>query len=128
MTDDENVFKINHDSLSLVENLNRNHEEADTRMILNAKHADNSYQKILIASPDTDVFVLCISLQNYIDGRIEFLTGMKNSRMIIDIKVVRENFVTSMNVCNAANELFLASIIGSHSFTGCVSQYLFWSG
>ena len=121
MTDDENVFKINHDSLSLVENLNRNHEEADTRMILNAKHADNSYQKILIASPDTDVFVLCISLQNYIDGRIDFLTGMKNSRMIIDIKVVRENFVTS-------NELFLASIIGSHSFTGCVSQYLFWSG
>ena len=64
VTDDENVFKINHDSLSQVENLKRNHEEADTRMISNAKHADNSYEKTLIASPDTDVFVLCISLQN----------------------------------------------------------------
>ena len=60
----ENVFKINHDSVSLVENLKSIYEEAETRMILHAKHSSNSYDRILIASPDTDLFVLCVSLQN----------------------------------------------------------------
>ena len=41
VTDGENVFKINHKSVSLVENLKSNHEKADNRMILHAKHARN---------------------------------------------------------------------------------------
>ena len=70
----------------------------------------------MIARPDTDIFVLCVSLQNYIDGRIYFLTGVKNSRRITDIKAVRENSVMSMKVCNATDELILASFIGFHRF------------
>ena len=73
VTNGENVSKINHDSVSLVENLKSNHEEANTRIILHAKHASNSYDRILITSFDTDEFVLCVSLQNCIDGRIYFL-------------------------------------------------------
>ena len=61
---DKNVFKINHDSVSLVENLKSIHEKADTKMILHAKHSRNSYNRILIANPETDVFALCDSLQN----------------------------------------------------------------
>ena len=60
--DDENVFKINHNSVFFVENLKINHEEADNRIILHGKHASNSYDRILIALPDTEVFVLCASL------------------------------------------------------------------
>ena len=59
----KNVFKINHDSVSTVENIKSIHEEADTRMILYANLANNSYDRILVASPDTVVFVLCISLE-----------------------------------------------------------------
>ena len=44
---------------------------------------------------------------------------MKNFRRIIDIKAVREKFVMSINVCNATDELFVAPIIGFHSFMGC---------
>jgi hypothetical protein len=42
------------------------HEEADTRMVLHAMHADkefgrkNTKGRILVKSPDTDVFVLCL--------------------------------------------------------------------
>ena len=86
-------------------------------MILYAKHASNSDDRIFFASPDTDVFLLCISLQNYINGRICFLTGVKNSRRITDIKAAAENFGKSMNICNAADELFLESIIGFYCFT-----------
>ena len=82
-------------------------------MILHEKHASNSYDRILITSPDIDVFVLCVSLQNYIDKRIYFLTGVKNSRRNTVIKAFGENFVTLMNVCNATDEFFLASIIDS---------------
>ena len=59
-TDGKNVFKINHDSVSLVENLKSTHEEADTSIILHAKHENKSYDRILIPGPDTDVFVLCL--------------------------------------------------------------------
>ena len=41
LTDGNNIFKINHDFISLVENLKSNHEDTDTRMILHAKQ--NSY-------------------------------------------------------------------------------------
>ena len=35
--------------------------------------------------------------------------GVKKSRRVTDIKAVRENFVTSINVCNSKDKLFLAS-------------------
>ena len=53
---------------------------------------------------------------------------MKNSRRTIDIKAVEENLVTSMNFCNAVEELLLESIIGFLSFAGCdnVSTFSSW--
>ena len=58
---------------------------------------------------------------------IYFLTGVKNSRRIIDIKAVGENFVTSMNFCNATDELFLESIIEFHSVARCDTVSIFSS-
>ena len=52
---------------------------------------------------------------------------MKNSRRIIDIKAVGENFVTSMNFCNATDELFLESIIEFHSVARCDTVSIFSS-
>ena len=60
----ENVFKINRDFVSTVENVRSIHGEVVTRMILHANHASNSYDRMLVAGPDTVVFVLCVSLQN----------------------------------------------------------------
>ena len=104
--------------LSLVENLRSNHEEAYTRMILHAKHASKSYDKYW-SQALKPMYLCCVSLQNYIDGRIYLLTRVKNSGRIIEIKAVGENLVTSMNVCNVTDELFLESIIVFHSFRGC---------
>ena len=58
---------------------------------------------------------------------IYFLTGVKNSRRIIDIKAAEENFVTSMNFCNASDELFLESIIEFHSVARCDTVSIFSS-
>ena len=39
--------------------LTSDHEEADTRVLLHSKHAAGSHERIIIKTPDTDVFVLC---------------------------------------------------------------------
>ena len=59
------------------------------------RHAGNSYDRILIAIPDTKLLVSCVSLQNYIDGSIYFPFGVKSSRKIIDINTFGKSFVTS---------------------------------
>ena len=41
--------------------LRSDHEEADTRLLLHAKHASQTHRRIVIRSPDTDVAVLCIA-------------------------------------------------------------------
>ena len=45
---------------SLVDELQSNQEEADTRMVLHARHAAKQCSKIVICSPDTDVLVLLL--------------------------------------------------------------------
>ena len=60
VTDGEKVFKINEDTVIAIPKLQSKREEADTRMMLHAQHASQHFQKILISSPDTDVFVICL--------------------------------------------------------------------
>ena len=40
------------------------HEEADTWLLLNAKHAAKDHGRIIIQSPHTDALVLCVAFQN----------------------------------------------------------------
>ena len=47
--------------LILSQILSCTHEEADTRMVLHAKHAvDNNFEAVVINTPDTDVFIHAI--------------------------------------------------------------------
>jgi hypothetical protein len=54
-------------------------------MILHAKLASVIYNKVLVSSPDTDVFVVLLSLHSTIDADIFFLTGVKSTIGIIDV-------------------------------------------
>ena len=48
----------------MVDQLQSPQEEADTRILLHAKHhaSDNEYNFVMIVSEDSDVYVLCIAL------------------------------------------------------------------
>ena len=50
-----------------VSELKSSHEEADTRLLLHAKHAAIENDRVIIKSPDTDVFLLCIAMQRVIE-------------------------------------------------------------
>ena len=59
--------------------LRSNHEEADTRMILHAKHAARANRGVILQSLDTDVLVLSVSLFRSLDyPELWFRTGLKD--------------------------------------------------
>ena len=49
--------------------LESNHEEADTRLLLHAKHAMNTNDAVTIRSPDTDVFILCAAMRKRLGSK-----------------------------------------------------------
>ena len=55
-----------------VSHLRSNHEEADTRLILHAKHAVATHNNVTIKSPDTDALVLSIAMQQRIENEMFF--------------------------------------------------------
>ena len=119
VTDGVEVIKLSSTAITTIQELNSNHEEADTRMVLHATHASSDSNPIVISSPDTDVFVICLVFQHIINLDIFFLTGVKNSRRTIDISAVAENIFVTLNLCEASKEMIMESLIGLHSFTGC---------
>ena len=93
----------------VVSELESDHEEADTRVLLHAKHAsDSGYENVVIKSPDTDVFALMVGMQKVFSASLFFLTGAKNKARIIAVR----------NVCSKFSPDTCDSVIGFHAFTG----------
>ena len=119
VTSRSDVYKINDTVVERVLQLQSNHEEADTRMLLHAKHASFTYPKVLISSPDTDVFIIFFSVHTRIAANLYFLTGVKRSRRIIDVSKVADYIFDTLKRCDVSKEVLMESLIGFHSFTGC---------
>ena len=88
------------------------HEEADTRLLLHARHASTAHDRVIIRSPDTDVFILMLGHKPAIPAAMYFDTGTGNHRRILDVNKV--HLTLGNDLCNA--------LIGFHAFTG--KQYL----
>ena len=60
-------YEITSQAANIVEELNSTQEEADTRLILHAAHVVKSgYKTVVVASEDTDVFLLCLAFNCFI--------------------------------------------------------------
>jgi len=71
---------------SSVPSLFSDQEEADTRLLLHAKHASNTHQRIFVQSPDTDVAVLCVAhFQSVQCQELWFQTVVKDKARFIPI-------------------------------------------
>ena len=88
-------------------------EEADTRMILHVKYADDYCRRIVIHTPDTDVAVLAIA-------RLE----LKNKARIISIERIIDKLTKrfSLKIISSATD----AILGLHAFTGCDTVSAFY--
>jgi hypothetical protein len=88
--------------------LKSNHEEADTRLLLHANHAARVYHRVIIKSPDTDVFVLCVTMQGTIGKELFVLNGTGNNSRCIRIKAISD----------ALGETVCKCLPGLHAFSG----------
>ena len=92
------------------------HEEADTRLLLHAKHACEDGHRIVIQSPDTDVLLLCVSHYREIGCQeLWFRTGVKDRLRYIPAHDVSTNL--DPEICSA--------LPAFHALTGCDSTSAF---
>jgi hypothetical protein len=73
-----------------VPELQCDHEEADTSVILHSKHTAEAHDHIIVKMPDTDVLVLCIAMQKTIAKDVIMVTGTGNKFRLIDTTAVSD--------------------------------------
>ena len=119
MTSGIDVFGITTDETQLVQELQNNHKEADTQMLLHARHASMSCGKIIVSSPDTDVFMIMLLKVTEMNGQLFMLTGTGNKRRIIDVNSVTEGIYENQNETYCTKNQDMKALLGFHCFTGC---------
>lgn len=106
------AIAIERENAELVTELNADHEEADTRLLLHAKYAASDEVRVVIQSPDTDVFVLCIAHSGDIGcHELWFRTGTKDHVRHIPVHTIAANLGDKL--CKA--------LPAFHALTGCDS-------
>ena len=78
-------------------------------MLLHAKHASEESGSIIIASEDTDVLIICLSVARNFPCHLYIKKGSQNRERIVDVQKIAA--AVGHNVCSA--------LPGMHSFTGC---------
>ena len=83
-TDGSRTVSLDQGSTAAVLQLRLDHEEADTRLLLHAKHVASTHPRIVIQSPDTDVAVLAVAHFNDLGCQELWLrTGTKDKERYI---------------------------------------------
>ena len=94
-------------------------EEADTRIMLHLKYANDTSraESVIVRSTDTDVFLLLVHfLPQFTNLRdVKFDTGVGDRRRWIDVNFLYQSMSAD----------FISSLLGFHAFTGCESTSSF---
>jgi len=109
-------YKLTADTVQEVIELSSEQEEADTRLLLYAKHAGTPHVKaVIISSEDTDVRILCISFAHAIPAPVYQRCVSQHQARYVDISKIAG--VLGQDVSKA--------LLGLHAFTGCDSVSAF---
>ena len=66
-------------SVANIAELSCTHEEADTRMVLHAKHSvDSNFKAVVIDTPDTDVFIIALSDSCHMNRTLYIKMAVRN--------------------------------------------------
>ena len=113
------TYKVTSSLVEIVEDLQSNQEEADTRMLLHAQHASSTHEEVVLSTPDTDVFIIALSKLHKINAKLFMLTDFGEKRRLINLNELGERAANQLNNANCSNQMFLEALLGLHSFTGC---------
>lgn len=110
--EDRNNPSVSRNEIHMLES---NHEEADTRLLLHAKYAAITHDRVIVRSPDTDVFILCTAMQRSIGKDLFMMTGTGNRFRCININAV----------CNTLGDELCRCLPGFHAFSGNITFHIF---
>ena len=112
---DEKALKVSNDVVHIIEQLRSNHEEADTRMLLHvAYQARHNAKRVIVVSPDTDVFVLLVYHFSHMGvSEVFFKTGRKSTHADLT------RFIPIHNVICKLNEEQTNILLSVYALTGC---------
>ena len=100
---------ITRDAHQDMEELESDHEEADTRMLLHAKHSADPGTTIVIQSPDTDILVL--SVTRFASKKLWFRTSVKDQLRFVPVHDIVQKLDSSV----------VQALPAFHAITGCDS-------
>ena len=104
------AVSITNGASEFTEPLECSHEEADTRLLLHAKHASSSRSRVIIQSPDTDVLVLCATHFDSIGcEELWFKTGIRDHLRYVPVH--RLSVKLGQKLCRC--------LPAFHALTGC---------
>ena len=116
ITEGSKCWKLTTGSTDNVPELESSHEEADTRMILHAKHTNGP---VVVHADDTDVIVLLLTHSDLL-GTVYMRTGRGSKARIIPLAPIKEKLLKQLSPGITAHD-FLKSLCGLHALTGCDS-------
>uniref|UniRef100_H3AH91 Uncharacterized protein n=1 Tax=Latimeria chalumnae TaxID=7897 RepID=H3AH91_LATCH len=108
VTCEERCFRLIQENTEEVDDLKTTQEEANTCILLHAKHAAADYKSIVVAD-DTDVLVLCLAFNQYIDCNMYIRCSTNIRIRLIDVS----------KLATAIGHGAYTALIGMHSYTGC---------
>ena len=107
---------MNTQSLQQVEELRSEQEEADTRLLLHAKHESKPpFKAIVVSFEDADTRILCVAFTQSITVPVYQRCVSQHLARYIDIG----------KISNAIGEDACRALPGLHAFTGCDSVNAF---
>ena len=111
----------------IVPELESDHKEADTRMVLHAAYVSFTYEDIVISTPDTDVFMIALAKLGEIDANLFFLTGTKDKRRIVYLNALCRDVNERFNKTSLTSAVFIKALLIFHGFTGYDSVRIYQS-
>ena len=114
ITCQEDCFKIDREGTTSIPELATPQEEADTRILLHAKHASPDHEAFIVVSEATDVIILALAFFRQ-TGKIYIKCGSQARIRYIDIS----------KLGTSVGEEICEGLLGLHAFTGCDSVSAF---
>ena len=125
VTNNTEAYKIKSNNCIFNPELESNHKEADSRMMLRVKHASITYSTIVIYTPDTDVFMIALSKILELDCQLYLKTSTKSHKRTIGIITVAQCVNRNIKKTDCNKNAFLKALLAFHFFAGCDSTSSF---
>lgn len=118
--------RITSEDATEVSELECDHEEADTAMILHASYlSEKNFNGVVINANDTDVLILLLSCCTKIKAQLFMRMGQGRNERLVKLSDIYERSAKELPG-NIVGEDYFSALLGFHAFTGCDTVSAFY--